>query len=636
MSNLFLIVASNIAVSILLACFALLVGRYGRNPVIAHALWVAVFVKLITPPIVPAPIDVPRDWITPLASVTGWLNSHEHSQLIATESNEFSSGAEETLFNIRLTSIEQFVVRTPTLADAMLCSAVLGTIVIIVRGLLRYSRFSVLLHREGVVDQEATEIVRSFVQIRFLNREKNLTKFVPPVRLISARVSPMLFGVGQDTCIVCPERLWRTLSDGQRRAFLAHEVAHYLRRDHWIRWLEWLVTAAYWWFPLVIIARQQLERHEEAACDAWAISNLEIAPRAYAETLLTVVDFLSNAKVCTPRLASPMKSSEFLEERLRRIMSSANSPRKIRSCGLPTLVICGSLLVHPFPVFVAHASSRQVMRQLPSVPAANASEESSGYWKPMESGESIGDSDFIALPPTPRGWWNEVPEQAWADLRINTHGLRLVARVGSGLELQLGDAHHRFESNEMRAVAYIAASRRLVIGNAIGELHLWDPGSMQSVSLIGSHRAPITSIAFHAEGGLVSGDRHGNLIRWDLQSGQILDHVLVGAPVYSARWSTTGRELLVVANDWPTVDRSSQLISFDGSSLRMNSTRDLPATVASVSHDPALGWLSIDWTGRVQSLVTGEFICSIPKARVSGVVLCQDALEPAVKGTGVQ
>ena len=110
MSNLFLIVASNIAVSILLACFALLVGRSGRNSVIAHALWVAVFVKLITPPIVPAPIDVPRDWITPLASVTGCLNSHEHSQLIATESNEFSSGAEETLFNIRLTSIEQFVV----------------------------------------------------------------------------------------------------------------------------------------------------------------------------------------------------------------------------------------------------------------------------------------------------------------------------------------------------------------------------------------------------------------------------------------------------------------------------------------------------------------------------------------------
>ena len=74
MNNLLLVIASNIVVASLLASVAFLVGRSGRNAVIAHWLWVAVFVKLVTPPIVLAPIDIPRDWIAPLANVIGLLN----------------------------------------------------------------------------------------------------------------------------------------------------------------------------------------------------------------------------------------------------------------------------------------------------------------------------------------------------------------------------------------------------------------------------------------------------------------------------------------------------------------------------------------------------------------------------------
>ncbi len=120
----------------------------------------------------------------------------------------------------------------------------------------------------------------------------------------------MLFGIGDGTKIVCPNRLWQSLNEDERQAFLAHEVAHYLRHDHWVRWIEWLVTTIYWWCPLVYFARRELERHEEVACDAWAISYLHTSPRTYAEALLSVVDFLSETQVGTPRLASRMQPAD--------------------------------------------------------------------------------------------------------------------------------------------------------------------------------------------------------------------------------------------------------------------------------------------------------------------------------------
>ncbi|MGL4552668.1 MAG: hypothetical protein ACRC33_15955, partial [Gemmataceae bacterium] len=52
---------SNVAVALALAALALVVGRCLRRPAVAHALWLLVLIKLITPPLVR--IDVP--WPAP-------------------------------------------------------------------------------------------------------------------------------------------------------------------------------------------------------------------------------------------------------------------------------------------------------------------------------------------------------------------------------------------------------------------------------------------------------------------------------------------------------------------------------------------------------------------------------------------
>jgi bla regulator protein blaR1 len=301
------LVVSNILVASLIAALAWQVGRSGRRARLAHVLWVIFFVKLITPPIVLLPIEVPETWLP-----EQWTQTASPYQAISQRLVLFSTNTvapvDETATG-QLPTVSQ-VGAAITVASSgwssltWICSLwLLGCLFVVVRGLTRFMRFHRLLHREGTLDEEATSYVR-----QLLTQESHRSAAVrcPKVLRLPIRVSPMLFGFGRRAVIVCPDQLWQSLSTDNRNGFLAHETAHFYRRDHWVRWLEWVDTAANWWLPLVYIARRQLERHEEACCDAWAVSRLQLPPRSYAEALLRVVDFISDHEVGIPRLASGM------------------------------------------------------------------------------------------------------------------------------------------------------------------------------------------------------------------------------------------------------------------------------------------------------------------------------------------
>ena len=96
--------------------------------------------------------------------------------------------------------------------------------------------------------------------------------------------------------IVLPRALVERLDAAGRRALLAHELGHYYRRDHWMRWLEMLVLAACWWNPVAWWACRQLRIAEEQCCDAWAIWLLDGASRLYGRTLLETIEFLCHAR----------------------------------------------------------------------------------------------------------------------------------------------------------------------------------------------------------------------------------------------------------------------------------------------------------------------------------------------------
>lgn len=627
MNSIFYFAASNLLVACLLAVLAYVVGRSGRHAVTAHCLWLLVFVKLVTPPLVSTPIAVPQAWAQPTLALlveiqeTNLSSADEVHPAESSETGTSVGQAAQTIAAVRGMAFR------PNFAQCVVLLWIAGTVLIVSRGAVRFARFSYLLHRESLVDALATQQVRDL-----LGRDR----FVPQVRLISARVSPMLFGFGKRTCIVCPDRLWNSLDAEQRRAFLAHEVAHFRRRDHWVRWLEWLVTAIYWWLPLVYFARQQLERHEEAACDAWAIANLSTPPRAYAETLLSVVDFLSETRIGIPRLASRMQATDSLEERLRLIMSSDAAPLSpIKWRGL--MLFSGVLiLVHPSFHYRSNAETAPANRDARArIETDLTLMDGSSPHEPVgrdTTGLSAEVSlDRLPLPPRPRGWWNEPPAMRFADLRLGESNLRLLAEAGVGVTIQDDNGTFTFEPASVRALAHVPSRSRVIIGSTTGDLHLWDVPASQAVSLIGKHQAAITNLAFHLAEGLVSGDVEGNLIRWDHQSGEMLGLRPLERSVASIRWSRSGKQLAVLTGDWNAPGDAMQLLMLDGRSLETQQQLELPGTIAVVQQDERLGWLAVDWGGEVWSLASGQLEGHVPKSIVSGMVLCQDLFAPTMK-----
>lgn len=122
---------------------------------------------------------------------------------------------------------------------------------------------------------------------------------VPETRMTETRVSPLVW-CGRRPLLVLPTRLWSQLDKHGRRAILLHELAHLRRRDHWVTWLELLITAIYWWHPLLWIIRRRLHDEADLCCDAWVTWQMPNGRRAYAEALLRTKQFLSNGHTPVP------------------------------------------------------------------------------------------------------------------------------------------------------------------------------------------------------------------------------------------------------------------------------------------------------------------------------------------------
>src|SRR5205823_4695042 len=160
---------------------------------------------------------------------------------------------------------------------------------------LRLARFQRLLRETRPADAELQG------QAEALARQLGLRRS-PRVLLVPGPLPPMLWMAFGPPRVLLPATLLGQLDDGERASLLAHELAHVRRRDHWVRWLEVVVTGLYWWFPLVRLARRRLQAHEEECCDAWVVGLLPA--RAYATAILRTLEFLAGPAPAVPATAS--------------------------------------------------------------------------------------------------------------------------------------------------------------------------------------------------------------------------------------------------------------------------------------------------------------------------------------------
>jgi RND family efflux transporter MFP subunit len=141
----------------------------------------------------------------------------------------------------------------------------------------------------------------------------------------------MLIGLWRPSILV-PE--W-VMQSPQRRAILAHELAHLKRLDLLWNWLPTLALALLPLHPLVWIGNRQWHLATESACDATAVRTTNVDPVAYVRMLINAATAPPSCRSSVLALAVAAESSWCLKRRVKLMQSITSwSRRRLIVAGL--------------------------------------------------------------------------------------------------------------------------------------------------------------------------------------------------------------------------------------------------------------------------------------------------------------
>ena len=371
---------SNAVVALGLALLAFGAGRMFRRPAVTHGLWLLVLIKLVTPPLAWIPVvNLPAAEAPELADAGAAANeakapvappsepetgidladdqSSTETKLADNDTLDFESKRASVAAPLSIAPPEpaisaiwrewflehwRLVVGGVWLGGA-LCWLVLAAVRIVAfHRLLRFARPAPADLQDGAQ--------RIALQMGL--------RRCPEVRLVPGPVSPMLWGLSGRPRLLIPTELLTRLDNRQLAPLLAHELAHYRRGDHWVRWLELVATCMYWWHPVLWLAKKELREAEEQCCDAWAVWAAPNAARSYALALMETVDFLAEFQPAVPALASGLGQVSHLQRRVTMIMKG-ETPRTLSWAGTVGLLSLAAALVPWLPTWAQPAPPGQ-------------------------------------------------------------------------------------------------------------------------------------------------------------------------------------------------------------------------------------------------------------------------------------
>ncbi len=346
-------IVSNLLVAGLIAVLALVAQRFIRRPQYAHALWLLVLVKLITPPVVQVRLpewqSSPANFVAtemPLVNIEpapahrgprGNEGTNEHINEQADEQNTEGSAA---LIVDRMDSTDVQPADVPTVAQTPSVTAqpaesgnvptrrslaqlpwpailagqwMIGSIGFVLLTVCSWLRFHRLLRyaEPGPPQVEAT-----LQQLA----DRMGVKRTPRILFLNACVPPMVWQSFSQPLILVPAKLFCHLSVEQQRTVLAHELAHIRRRDHWVRWIELFSLSLFWWYPVAWFASRKMREAEEQCCDAWVVWALPENRRSYGEALSATVDFLAADQDRLPALMGGQMGKYLFKRRVEMIV----------------------------------------------------------------------------------------------------------------------------------------------------------------------------------------------------------------------------------------------------------------------------------------------------------------------------
>ena len=106
-----------------------------------------------------------------------------------------------------------------------------------------------------------------------------------PLLVTESLASPALV-ISLRPRILLPLRFVQNASDNELRLALRHEIMHYKRMDHLLCILLRILTAVYWFNPVVWLAEREILSDMETACDNLIVRNMKKTEKTYYANMI--------------------------------------------------------------------------------------------------------------------------------------------------------------------------------------------------------------------------------------------------------------------------------------------------------------------------------------------------------------
>ena len=538
----------NATIAAVLALLALAVGCVCRSPAVRHLAWLLVLLKLITPPLLPVPLHV-------LPATKDELGiTHDENDTASIRPFSLILRPLDSSFLLHPSSLRS-VLPSSSLLTAVWIFGATGWFVWQGRRIVRFRR------RLVRADDAGPEVVVSAHRLA-----ASLGIACPPaIKAVTGIGSPMLWGWGRGAVVLFPRELLARLAPEARDTLLAHELAHFLRRDHWVRVLEFIATGLYWWHPAVWVARAGIEAAEEECCDTWVVGGLAASPRRYAEALLATVDFDAELRrpCLPPGACAANRASRLLHRRLVGIIR-ADGPSQLRLTVAVQVAIVAVLLAQPVLLPAAPAVTESlpdlVVKDVrpPSITVSLPNSTQPPAWAAAVSSPSalmVLARDREVVLRRPDGTVKELGPGKPIAVAFAPGGERL-ATAGPGTLVRTWDEHgcllaKTCVSAAARSVAFTPDGTHLLVLDAEGQIWVRDPNTLAPLSVWSLERSA-NSIACSPDCQTVAVSfgswldvETGWVECWSIRERRKLVTFRASAPVGASRFSPDGGMLVI-------------------------------------------------------------------------------------------
>jgi len=166
----------------------------------------------------------------------------------------------------------------------------------------------------------------------------------PRLCLIEGLSQPFVWGVGRG-CIYLPAGFGRQGSAQQRKLVIAHELAHVLRWDVLVNFIQVILQAVFWFHPAVWWLNRRIRIEREKCCDETAIAALRVDSREYGSAIIERLAAWHEPAAPSSSLAISGGARD-LEDRIHTILLPGRRfLRRPTPVGIVLLLVCGALLL---------------------------------------------------------------------------------------------------------------------------------------------------------------------------------------------------------------------------------------------------------------------------------------------------